>query len=125
MISIKTWSPKANIPVRLKIEAEGGVFVLPSHYEPWGVVVHEFALAGFPLIVSDCVGARSAFVDKRNGIVFKTGNTNELKKAMKYFIHKNEQELQLMGEVSYKKALLTNENKWVKTANTMLNKRDI
>ena len=26
-ISIKTWSPKANIPVRLKLEAAGGVFV--------------------------------------------------------------------------------------------------
>ena len=26
-ISIKTWSPKADIPVRLKLEAAGGVFV--------------------------------------------------------------------------------------------------
>ena len=27
IISIKTWSPKADIPVRLKLEAAGGVFV--------------------------------------------------------------------------------------------------
>ncbi len=29
--------------------AGGGIFVLPSRFEPWGVVVHEFALACFPI----------------------------------------------------------------------------
>lgn len=28
-----------------------GVFILPSTFEPWGVVVHEFAASGFPIIV--------------------------------------------------------------------------
>ena len=38
-----------------------GVSVLPSTYEPWGVVVQELACMGLPLFLSDAVGARSAF----------------------------------------------------------------
>ena len=34
-----------------------GVFVLPSTYEPWGVVVHEHACAALPLLLSSAVGA--------------------------------------------------------------------
>ncbi|HRD39307.1 MAG TPA: glycosyltransferase, partial [Bacteroidia bacterium] len=34
-------------PIELKeVMKKGGVFILPSTYEPWGVVVHEFAAAG-------------------------------------------------------------------------------
>ncbi len=35
---------------------ETSVFILPSRFEPWGVVVQEMAAAGFPLIVSTAVG---------------------------------------------------------------------
>ena len=44
-----------------------GVFILLSHVEPWGVVVHEFAAAGYPLIISNRVGAAEAFVQPDNG----------------------------------------------------------
>ena len=27
--------------------------ILPSRYEPWGVIVHEAAAAGLPIIISD------------------------------------------------------------------------
>ncbi|MBI3675205.1 MAG: glycosyltransferase family 4 protein [Proteobacteria bacterium] len=33
------------------------VFVLPSHFEPWGLVVNEAMAAGLPVIVSDRVGS--------------------------------------------------------------------
>ncbi|MFT7662391.1 MAG: glycosyltransferase involved in cell wall biosynthesis, partial [Planctomycetota bacterium] len=33
------------------------VFVLPSDYEPWGLVLNEVMNAGRPIITSDCVGA--------------------------------------------------------------------
>ncbi len=41
-----------------------GVFCLPSIYEPWGVVVHEFTMAGLPMICSDSVGAADDLVVK-------------------------------------------------------------
>lgn len=50
----------------------GGIFILPSLFEPWGVVVHEFAIAGFPLILSTAVGAADKFLDSRNGILLTT-----------------------------------------------------
>ncbi len=60
-----------------------GVFVLPSHYDPWGVVVHEFAACGMPMICSNEVGAASAFViNGYNGLSFKAKDKNALKNAM-------------------------------------------
>ena len=47
-------------------------FILPSIYEPWGVVIHEMVAAGIPVICSDACGAKSAFVfDNYNGFIFK------------------------------------------------------
>jgi len=51
-----------------------GCFVLPSRFEPWGVVVHEFASAGLPLILSDSVGSSSTFlINGMNGYKFSAG----------------------------------------------------
>ena len=48
--------------------AQTGIFILPSIFEPWGVVVQEMAAAGMPLICSDKVGAASLFLqDCKNG----------------------------------------------------------
>lgn len=50
-------------------------FLLPSHYEPWGVVLHEMTAAGIPIICSDQCGARSAFViDNYNGFVYQNNS---------------------------------------------------
>ena len=38
-------------PNEISDKITGGIFVLPSHFEPWGVVVHEFVMAGFPMII--------------------------------------------------------------------------
>jgi glycosyltransferase involved in cell wall biosynthesis len=61
----------------------GDIFVLPSSYEPWGVVVNEFALAGYPLILSDRVGARTSLLTANNGWVFQYNNRNSFKKVLK------------------------------------------
>ncbi len=99
---------------------EGGIFVMPSHYEPWGVVVHEFALAGFPMIVANAVGAASVFVDDTNGIVFKSGDVEALKQAMIEMSQKTKKVLSSMGAKSHQKALQINEDEWIKTANKIL-----
>lgn len=62
---------------------QSDVFVLPSRYEPWGMVVQEFAAAGFPLILSTAVGASEAFLrHKENGFVFQSGSEEALKAAL-------------------------------------------
>ncbi|MEO6903362.1 MAG: glycosyltransferase family 4 protein [Bacteroidia bacterium] len=82
-----------------------GVFILPSHFEPWGVVVHEFAAAGFPIICTDEVGARTAFVEHQvNGFIYKAGAIDELKEQLKKIINLNNDQLFKMAEKSVEKA---------------------
>lgn len=62
---------------------DGGVFILPSRHEPWGVVVQEFALAGFPLILSRAVGAGDHYLTCDNGILLDKVDTQSLLSAFK------------------------------------------
>lgn len=82
-----------------------GVFVLPSFFEPWGVVVHEFAASGFPIICSDKVGARTTFVENNfNGYIYKSESIAELKNSMKKIVLAEESVLNLMADRSVEKA---------------------
>ncbi len=99
---------------------EGGVFVLPSHFEPWGLVVQEFALAGFPLLVSDKVGAASQFVNIKNGIVFKSNSVDSLYDALKTIISKKDSELIEMSCASQESGLTVSYANWIKIINLEL-----
>lgn len=51
------------------------VFVLPSSFEPWGLVVNEVMNAGKPVVVSDQVGSGPDLVRQgENGSIFPAGN---------------------------------------------------
>jgi glycosyltransferase involved in cell wall biosynthesis len=77
---------------------QSGVFILPSLYEPWGVVVHEHAAAGFPLVLSDAVGARHRFLKEgHNGHCFVAGNKESLKETMRKVIATPDADLVAMG----------------------------
>ncbi len=55
------------------------VFVLPSLFEPWGMVVNEVMNAGKALVLSDRVGAGIDLLrDGWNGFKFPAGNTKAL-----------------------------------------------
>lgn len=108
-----------------KILKETGVFILPSHFEPWGVVVHEFAASGFPLIVSDAVGARFTFVENQiNGYIYKAGDVNSLKNVLKRMMSKSEADLWQMGERSVTKANLISPEIWSDTLMKILNDKN-
>lgn len=63
--------------------SQASALVLPSRFEPWGVVVHEAAAAGLPLICTDAVGAVECFVrDGINGFVVPAARPRELALAM-------------------------------------------
>jgi glycosyltransferase involved in cell wall biosynthesis len=93
-------------PSELKqIVAETGVFVLPSHKEPWGVVVHEYAACGFPLICSYEVGACEAFLmPGENGFIHQSASVEELKAALVTISQKSQSELIEMGKKSHRLA---------------------
>ncbi|MFI5141054.1 MAG: glycosyltransferase family 4 protein [Bacteroidia bacterium] len=89
----------------LEYAQQTGVFVMPSLFEPWGVVLHEFAAMGFPLLASDRVGAIESFLqDTKNGFIFNAGDVNSLKEKLKEIMQLPTEQLNLMGERSYKLA---------------------
>ena len=109
-------------PIELKkYISGGGVFVLPSHFEPWGLVVHEFSMAGFPLIVSDSVGAATQFIkNSNNGYIFKTKDIDDLKIKMLKIINSTDKELYDMSRESVIQSKLINEEMWIETIDTLL-----
>ena len=62
---------------------DADALVLPSSYEPWGLVVNEAMSAGLPVIVSDRVGAAQDLVDGREtGFVFHYDDVDDLAEKM-------------------------------------------
>lgn len=62
------------------------VMVLPSEFEPWGLVVNEAMAFGLPVIVSDEVGCASDLVaDGQQGFVVPAGDRGRLAAALSAF----------------------------------------
>lgn len=98
-----------------------GVFVLPSHFEPWGVAVHEFAAAGYPLICSDEVGATEAFLEQEvNGYIHKSKDVSSLKEAMRKMMHQSDEALMQMGRKSIELAKKITPEIWADTLMKLL-----
>jgi len=99
-----------------EIIAKGGIFVLPSLVEPWGVVVHEFASAGFPLLLSTKVNSASQFLEKGvNGFLFKSGNTKALRTAMENVMEIKDEDLRSMAVESKARGERVTIENWVET----------
>jgi glycosyltransferase involved in cell wall biosynthesis len=97
------------------------LFVLPSLYEPWGVVVHEAAFSGLPLLVSDSVGAADDFVvDGMNGWVFSSGDVKAVMACIRMFNQLSGEEKQLMSEKSRILARSVVMETWARSANQIL-----
>jgi len=98
----------------LPVLKETGVYILPSHFEPWGVSVHEMAVAGFPMLLSDKIGSKEAFLDG-NGKVFESGNTQSLLNAMEWIAKQEVSELNRMADRSNELGLKNTPEIWAST----------
>lgn len=58
------------------------IFALPSLTEAWGLVVHEAALSGCQLLLSDAIGARDDFAGSDNAALFRAGDVASLQSAL-------------------------------------------
>lgn len=76
------------------------VFVLPSFYEPWGLVINEAMNAGRAVIASDQVGSAYDLISHgKNGFIFKAGDIQELASALTEVLSTPER-YQNMGKAS-------------------------
>ena len=99
-----------------------GVYILPSHTEPWGVSLHEYAAAGFPMICSNKVGASEKFIQEgKNGYVFPARDIEAIKEAFRKVIDSSENELLDMQKKSIELSLLITPEKWAYTLMKLLN----
>lgn len=102
----------------LPILKETSVYILPSHFEPWGVSVQEMAIAGFPLLLSDEIGSKEAFLHEgENGYVFKSGSAEQIFEAMNKITELSEQGILSMSKKSHDLGVVNTPENW---ANTLL-----
>ena len=100
-----------------------GVFILPTHFEHWGVVVHEFAAAGFPMICSTTTSAATTFLKEAyNGYYTLPKDTASILNAMKKIIAMNGKALYEMGERSVELSKQITPETWSNTLWNLINK---
>jgi glycosyltransferase involved in cell wall biosynthesis len=81
-VELAGFVPPAQLPLYL---ARASFLVLPSRFEPWGVVVHEAVAAGLGCICTARVGAADAFVrDGENGVIVAEDSVATLAKALSW-----------------------------------------
>jgi glycosyltransferase involved in cell wall biosynthesis len=80
---------------------QSSVFCLPSKHEPYGVVVHEFAALGLPLLLSQKVGAKDRFLqDNENGFSFDPLNRDDFSNKLKKMIELDDAQKSAFGSKS-------------------------
>ncbi len=96
-----------------------GIYILPSLYEPWGVAVHECALAALPLVLSDKIGAGTLFLGDNNGFKFKAGDALHLQSVLEKIMNMTDDALWTMAEASFNEGRKLNLQDWANTLNNM------
>ncbi len=89
---------------------DAACFVMPSKKEPWGVVLHEMAIAGLPLIAAGQVGSSSDFLSEtKNGYLIKN---SELKSRLRQFLQLTETERAAMADKSHALGIKHTPDSW-------------
>ena len=97
-ITFAGWIGYADLPSEY---ANARAFVLPSQFEPWGLVVNEAMAARLPVVVSDACGCMPDLVrEGENGFVFKSRDEASLLNALDRLEGLSGEELTQMGRQS-------------------------
>jgi glycosyltransferase involved in cell wall biosynthesis len=90
--------------------------ILPSTFEPWGVVVHEAAAAGLGCICTTRVGAADAFVrDGENGRIVKSLDVEGLADALEWAHSLSPEQRATVSHVSRSLAEQVTPERWAAT----------
>jgi glycosyltransferase involved in cell wall biosynthesis len=95
------------------VMADAGCLLLPSRFEPWGVVVQEAAASGQAVICTSTCGAASRLVlDGYNGRVVAPDNPGKLTQAMHWVADADPEHRVLMGRRSVELAKQYTPQRW-------------
>jgi len=73
-------------PKKASLLSNAAALVLPSMYEPWGLVVNEALYYSTPVIVSDRVAASDLVIEGNNGLRYEYGNRMGFKTTLNNFM---------------------------------------
>lgn len=91
-------------------------FILPSSFEPWGVVIQEAAASGLPLILSqNCGASEKFFLPEVNGWLWKNGGVRNLAALMTKVHFTPLSELNQFGKKSQELSWNLSIQHWLKT----------
>lgn len=91
-------------------------FVLPSIEEPWGVVIHEAATAGMPLICTDACGATVHLLhDDYNGYTVDAGSVDQLTQALIRMSTQSGDSWEQMSQHSFELSKAYTPSRWADT----------
>ena len=94
-IRISSFVQPAHMPALFK---EAQAFALASEKESWGIVVHEAACAGLPLLITQNAGSTEAFVHPNyNGFLFNPSCPDSLESHMHRLLTLSPETLAQMG----------------------------
>ena len=98
------------------VMAGANAFVLPSRFEPWGVVAHEAAASGLPLILSDACGAGVHLLRHLyNGYSFPAGSAASLADAMVAMHELSVDRWRAFGQASFELSKQYTPQRWAET----------
>ncbi|OHX64934.1 glycosyltransferase [Flammeovirga pacifica] len=104
--------------------SEGGVFTLPSIYEPWGVVIHEAVLMGMPIISTYESGATTTFVENGyNGFLFNAKDKHKLTNSLLKMIKLSVNDLLLFSKRSLELSKRIESNIWANKIYNLANEK--
>lgn len=96
-IELSDWLSYQALPY---LYAQAAFFILPSSFEPWGLVVNEAMAAGLPVAVSTSCGCYLDLVDVRNGFIFEATDLESIVFVLNQIAAMKPIEFELMGKRS-------------------------
>ncbi|MEO0230924.1 MAG: glycosyltransferase family 4 protein [candidate division WOR-3 bacterium] len=109
------WADWVNYDELPDLYHSASCFILPSVWEPWGVVVNEAMAAGLPILISNrCGCVQDLCYGGMNGFSFDPLNVNQLSELM-LKISSGELNLRKMGEESRRIISNYTPEKWAET----------
>jgi glycosyltransferase involved in cell wall biosynthesis len=96
-VELRDWLTYTELPAAY---ARARFFILPSLFEPWGLVVNEAMAAGLPVVVSRACGCQPDLVTPANGFVFDENDPESLPEILDQLVDLEEDQRLEMGQAS-------------------------
>ena len=89
--------------------------ILPSSFEPWGVVLHEAASTGLPIICTTECGASDEFVSQESGWKIKSRDVTALAEALGELANSDDASIEARSLRSLRLASRISQSQWIST----------